>query len=630
MSEDQLEFFEQSEFTVNPDPNRDKPRLWIEHLIIWEKPNEVKREVLLRPGLNIIWTPDESAGGEFFPHDRGKTLLCRLIRYCLGEKNYGTKEQEDLLRHKFSAGAVGANIIIDGTSWSVVRAFNPARTTFVLQNGDLKTMWNGTIDPNYQGVEVLIAEITTKLLGDTPKLMPPGLGNENAWATVLSWVTRDNDDDFREVTSWRHSESQSGSPVVRSSAADRTLAIRAILGALNAEEVPIYQGIKGLETKREADNNTHAFDKRFFARRVQELAREMEMGDISDVEELKRKARACRRKALSARNAAGDVLVAARERFSTLESLLIEKQTLVSVKAILIKEKNSRLKSITLSKTDSTESSRINDNFPCTAWNISVAAAAERGCQLAKVHTSFEMAGEEAELKRLENEKSEAEEEVKSLQQTFESLKREVGKLEREAAKKADELRRWGDLKDRADNLDAPSDEAEDSAATPDVLKWQLSKFQKQAAGNLKTLSDRFHDICMVLAPNAYNGTVKLETDRLELSLNTGGKGNTKATKALKVIAFDLTAMVMSIQRPTCFPGFLVHDAPRVGELCSNHYNKIFRFVRMLESPKKNDSLFQYIICTTTDPPKELQGSDYVCLKMFGPLPHGYLFKTDL
>jgi len=35
-----------------------EPRLWVRRLVIWKEPGgEVVRDVSLRPGLNIIWSP---------------------------------------------------------------------------------------------------------------------------------------------------------------------------------------------------------------------------------------------------------------------------------------------------------------------------------------------------------------------------------------------------------------------------------------------------------------------------------------------------------------------------------------------------------------------------------------------
>ena len=87
----QLELLERSGLEVEPEANRSEPRLWVRRLVIWSEPGIVVREITLRPGLNIIWAPDPAdlpgvSDGQTAPgHGSGKTLFCRLLRYCLGE-----------------------------------------------------------------------------------------------------------------------------------------------------------------------------------------------------------------------------------------------------------------------------------------------------------------------------------------------------------------------------------------------------------------------------------------------------------------------------------------------------------------------------------------------------------------
>jgi hypothetical protein len=38
--------------------DRTEPRLWVKRLILWKEPGVMLREISLRPGLNIIWSPD--------------------------------------------------------------------------------------------------------------------------------------------------------------------------------------------------------------------------------------------------------------------------------------------------------------------------------------------------------------------------------------------------------------------------------------------------------------------------------------------------------------------------------------------------------------------------------------------
>ncbi|HWA30714.1 MAG TPA: hypothetical protein VG867_06440, partial [Rhizomicrobium sp.] len=81
------------------------PRLWVRRLAIFEDPQTIKRDVSLKPGLNIIWTPDMSnSGSRALAHGSGKTTFCRLLRACLGEPGYATDAQRSRLMARLPNG----------------------------------------------------------------------------------------------------------------------------------------------------------------------------------------------------------------------------------------------------------------------------------------------------------------------------------------------------------------------------------------------------------------------------------------------------------------------------------------------------------------------------------------------
>jgi len=64
---------------------RTGPRLWFRRLTIFKDLQTIIRDVPLKPGLNIIWTPDMlSSGNRALAHGSGKTTFSRLLRACLG------------------------------------------------------------------------------------------------------------------------------------------------------------------------------------------------------------------------------------------------------------------------------------------------------------------------------------------------------------------------------------------------------------------------------------------------------------------------------------------------------------------------------------------------------------------
>src|SRR5690606_28662463 len=112
---------------ITPAAGMTGPRLWVRRLVIWKEPGGEKiREIELRPGLNIIWSPDgadDASGGQndAIGHGSGKTLFCRLIRYCLGEDRFATETQRERIGVAFPNGIVGAEVMLDGVCWAIVR-----------------------------------------------------------------------------------------------------------------------------------------------------------------------------------------------------------------------------------------------------------------------------------------------------------------------------------------------------------------------------------------------------------------------------------------------------------------------------------------------------------------------------
>ena len=95
--------------------NANGPRLWVRRLVIWEKRDAAPiRDIPLRTGLNIVWSPDGDAAGSPMGHGGGKTSFCRLIRYCLGEESFGTDAQRQRIANAMPDAHVGAEVMLDG------------------------------------------------------------------------------------------------------------------------------------------------------------------------------------------------------------------------------------------------------------------------------------------------------------------------------------------------------------------------------------------------------------------------------------------------------------------------------------------------------------------------------------
>jgi hypothetical protein len=87
----------------------------------------------------------------------------------------------------------------------------------------------------------------------------------------------------------------------------------------------------------------------------------------------------------------------------------------------------------------------------------------------------------------------------------------------------------------------------------------------------------------------------------------------------LSVLLADISCVVFgSVSDSVHLPGFLLHDSPREADLSLRLYRNVIRLATSLAGHFQDITKcpFQYVLTTTTPPPTELQGSDFVKLKL--------------
>ena len=123
-------------------------------------------------------------------------------------------------------------------------------------------------------------------------------------------------------------------------------------------------------------------------------------------------------------------------------------------------------------------------------------------------------------------------------------------------------------------------------------------------------------------------GKVSLNGKGLKLVVELGGERSTAAIESLKVIAFDLAVMCISIEDGTRLPAFQLHDSPREADLGLSVYHRLFDLAKGLEVP--GPVLFQYIVTTTTQPPGDVRVKPWLCDTLRGSPAQDRLFRPDL
>ncbi|MGC4122843.1 MAG: hypothetical protein QM765_51380 [Myxococcales bacterium] len=231
-------------------------------LVIWSEPRTVLRDLRLRPGLNIVWSPDpaDRGGSEDLAgslgHGAGKTLFCRLLRYCLGEDRFAPDGQRDRIIFAFKDGLVGVEVVLDGRPWAIIRPLGFSGMNSAMPDVTLDQFV--AVEGDSNGISSFLKAVESQMLSEEVAALVPGERANVAWRAALAWLTRDQECRFGGALDWRAKASASGSPV-RGWSGEKTLEVlRALVGASSPEEFAIRAEIQRLEQERDRAGSERA------------------------------------------------------------------------------------------------------------------------------------------------------------------------------------------------------------------------------------------------------------------------------------------------------------------------------------------------------------------------------------
>lgn len=654
----QHELFSRPKVAIEPEKGRSEPRFWVRRLVIWEKPGKVLREIPLKPGLNIIWSPDPADNGKdtgdesTLGHGSGKTLFCRLLRYVLGEDRFSPDDQRFRIAQAYPQGMVGAEVTVDGTHWAIVRPIGSGRQHFALPDATLEQISTETAAT---GISPFLKAMESVILSEKVASLIPVEHPNQAWLVTLAWLSRDQECRFDKVLDWRSSDSDSDSPVRGLSATKLLDALRALIGAIDPEEHRLRAEISKMEEQQkefaqEAARLAWATE-RFRARLIAEL--KLDPSDLLpgrlSVEPLRQAAKS--RLAQLAKVSPGvDVTdidglrvrtEEARQKVETLQRTIAETKVRIPEIQALIQRIKGERPGIT-AEVDNRA------NPLCPVCDVPISHALAEGCKLS--HRLPDLAVVKERLKqleqdqnqqelRLQNDKAELDrlgQELPPLSAQANVLQQQLKQAERTREERSDAWFSTRRLLDDANRLDTEIFAHEKKSASADKLVEAIDKKREQAAAFrdaqatvFERLTRFFDSIIREMVGANAGGRVTLDGNGLKLSVEMGGDRSTAAIDSLKVIAFDLAVLCMSIEDGFRLPAFLIHDSPREADLGLSVYHRLFHFVRSLETIS-SQPLFQYIVTTTTRPPEGLQEKPWLCESLGGAPASMRLMKCDL
>lgn len=641
-----------------PPEGRTGPRLWVRRLAIFSDPRTMIRDVPLKPGLNIIWTPDmSSSGSRALAHGSGKTTFCRLLRACLGELGYATDSQRSRLMARVPNGLFAAEIVIDGDCWVAIRPLGLPGGDFIVETESIEeAIARGRRDGDQTFIDpVIVANFLSTIAGATP----PDVSREQVWDVFRAWLTRDQECRLADILAWRSSQTQTRSRAQVLSETTKLTMVRLALRAVDAEERAAATRERELVAAVEDERRRHVYQQQRYAEGLQAVRRALNVGDEVGFDDT------IDRKGLIslAEAALADAMRADLPKPPDVGSIFERLRAFNEERGALV-ARQQQLESEAHSKRDEAERFRSEANVGeiditqgrtrvCPVCRVRVDEALAKGCaisleacDLSALRTAI--ADKQKKAADLEADRAAAEQEAKRVGALIHKLGSRQQALEAEA-KAADTAGRAAqaaakEVQDRIYRArrtldDVRSLRESEAASKPtasatnalDSIRAQLDAGRSRARAAIRTLEERYQGIMAAWLPEGVTGAVKLDGNGLKVDAEFSGRGevSTAALDSLKIVAFDLAALHMAVEEKVDLPAFLIHDSPREADLDGQLYARLFSLVHQWEE-EAEAPCFQYIVTTTTAPPPELQGDRYVRLRMSSTPAEQRLFAMDI
>lgn len=633
---------------------RPEPPIWISRLVIYESTSplvEVRSQPLHR-GLNIVWGEDEiSQGSHVEPvpgHSVGKTTFCRLLRYCLGEAHCADEQTRKSMLAEFPMGYVGAEVHVAGQVWAVARPLGRATLSYARMDCKVEDIFSDRPLPqSFQ--EYRMALMAAGLNNQSPR---PDLPLDRVWGHFLAWCARDQEARYESLWGWRSPRSGSDSPAFDRPKGEAVRFIRTVAGILSKKEIRIQRVLE--KAMKDIEDNGTAIEERerlpgywcrHYREELQRLGVEQppqggEQGALFDPS-----------------NAAEGRRAAIGEEVRNLDQELKDLDYQISITAARTEEIAQLLDGYRALATDTSMNAaertaalakvenllhEIRDaaNKPCKFGGINVGECSYAKENLITVGSELQKARRTAgpEVAQLDQEAATATARVTSIAKTVFDLKEEHQSLlakRREVENKRSGLLTAADsIKLAITELGRWSQYYRNDAPDPDLLslRRKLRENEEKAAearlalteeraaqeASLGALRRVFNGLVQSILSQEYQGRVTIVEDDLEFRVSRGTRLAGEALQTLSVLLADLSCMIMGAEGGAIHPGFLLHDSPREADLGLRVYQNYLQFMwRLYENLGGADaSPFQYIVTTTTPPPKDVQDSDAMALKL--------------
>jgi len=664
---------------IQIEPRQNDPALWIERFVIFEKVDPLTpiREIEFRRGVNVIWAVEQEEANdaigptEVAGHSAGKTTLCRLLRYCLGEERFGTEDGQKLIRHNLVDGYVGAIVWLEGKRWAVARPIGTGNRHYAAADLSVKELLEARTHAN-EFSNFLVA-IEHALLNPLTIRQNPRTGLPIHWKQILAWCSRDQESHYEDVWSWRSSRSDAEALGFERPKVDAVFVMRVLLGLVSGDEPAALQALKDKEAERdkalrdlaEARKEPEYWDRHLtnllctgleipldapleaidlfqngsIANRVEQFQKDSQQ----EVNRLDTELEKLERESTQANRERGNII---RELNDCLQLLAQHEAGAQELEAGRTEIKEADTAGLTELWT-CPYSQKLVQDVEC--WSLYEARLSHRSLVFSAAATDLRDANQLAQRRQaildLRRETS-----TLTAQAEQSRLKLKSDKEERDQIRKnrddilrrvenysiaIADLREWravltGDKPHpRIAPLAATLVEREQLVEKSQEKVLDLLKFHKSSRQRLTTLFER---VVKAVLSQRYSGNVTLSEEDLRFDITRGPALGGEAINILSVLLADLTSLIASIEGTGFLPRFLIHDSPREADLARHIYWNFLGLIFDLEtsSSEGQPPPFQYIVTTTTPPPPTMRDKPPVQETLNASEEKGLLFARIL
>lgn len=642
---------------------KSSPHLWIERLAIFSQADagQCIRTVDFRRGLNVIWAHEPAAGSAYTGihaagHGVGKTSLCLLMRFCLGDNGKSVNELREEIVGEFPHGGVGLVVHLANQTFAIFRFFNAYKDGCVANGNNIESLFTDNASQSFKDFETLLEdEILSRVL---PRIIPE-TAQVIEWRHILAWMTRDQGSRFKSFFAWREGEGTG----LRRSLQDPPIILRAVLGLMDHQESELLTNMRALKHNLETvqqDAERLQQEPMLIRRRIEsELRAWLELSDdlplrsddlfkesVEDkVNEARKIAEAQLIKADAELEKANEALFKLRTEWHELDRLYqqadydyqlanaarlkdeesvkkinhqrsmlqglvgpCEHGSILFSECHYIKDEIQKLQAIHMKdRRDQITLSRFEEEWAARA----VAALNSRNAL-------------EKPLQQLSNQVSVKEQECRSLKTKRDSVMLTVDRGRRLLG----ELERWERLSgsiEAADNIRQLISRREAISSDIDNKRLQIHMLKQKSSKRKKTLADIINTLTRELLSEEAFGNFEFQDESRPFQLSVRGG---EAYRVLEVLLGDMVCLLDSVNPGSAFPGLLIHDCPREADMSSGLYENFLLLVQKVEQKiLGGEAPFQYIVTTTTPPPESIQSLPYLRLTLDPSTDEGLLFR---